>query len=218
MSSSTEQTENQADVAVVTVEDLRRHYRAPSRIVREKCIDHLDPGARDWIAASPFFTFATASAAGVDVSPRGGHAGFVVTLDEHTLAFPDLSGNNRLDSYTNLVEQPEVGMLFFVPGSDETLRVNGRARVTTDPEVLARCPIDERPARVAVVVHVTECFIHCGKALRRAGMWDVASWRPREERPSAAAVLNEQLHLGLDPADIERGLEDDYRATMWEPG
>jgi PPOX class probable FMN-dependent enzyme len=197
---------------------LREHYRAPSELVRRKTIDHVDQGARNWLAASPFFVLATTSDSGTDASPRGGPSGFVAVLDEHTVAFGDLAGNNRLDSFSNLVEHPDVGMLFLVPGSEETLRLNGRAHVTTEPEVRERCAVDGRVPRVAVVVHVTECFVHCGKAVRRAGLWDTPSWRAGDERPSAAALLNDHLELGLDPAVIEADLERDYRETLWGLG
>jgi uncharacterized protein len=139
-------------------------------------------------------------------------------LDEHTVAFGDLAGNNRLDSYSNLVAHPEVGMLFLLPGSEENLRVNGRARVTTDEAVRERCAVDGRVPRVAVVVDVTECFVHCGKAVRRAGLWDVERWPSPDDHPSAAALLNGHLDLGRDPDDIQASLEEGYRATLWEPG
>jgi len=206
------------DEAIGSVGALREHYREPSALVRRKTIHHVDQGARDWVAASPFFVLATTGGSGTDASPRGGPPGFVAVLDEHTVAFGDLAGNNRLDSYTNLVEHPEVGMLFLIPGSEETLRLNGRARVTTDAEVRERCAVDGQVPRVAVVVDVTECFVHCGKAVRRAGLWDSGTWRADDERPSAAALLNDHLELGRDPAEVQANLEAGYRATLWEPG
>jgi PPOX class probable FMN-dependent enzyme len=208
---------NDQTSAIDSVAALRARYREPGRLVLAKSIDHVDDGAAAWIGASPFFVLATTSAAGTDASPRGGSPGFVAVLDQRTLAFGDLSGNNRLDSYTNLVEHPDVGLLFFVPGEDETLRVNGRAYVTDEPAVLERCPIDGRIPRVAVVVDVTECFVHCGKAVRRGGLWDTGSWAGARDLPSAAALLNDHLQLGVDPAVIEADLERDYERTLWEP-
>jgi PPOX class probable FMN-dependent enzyme len=199
------------------LDGLRRHYRPPSRFVLDKGIDHVDEAVRGFLARSPLFVLATTSESGTDASPRGGPAGFVVALDDHRVAFGDLSGNNRLDSYTNLVAHPQVGMLFFVPGLDEMMRINGRAAVTTDEAVRQRCPIGDRVPKVAVVVEVDECFVHCGKALRRAGLWDVSTWPSDDDRPSAAAALNDHIGLGIDPKVIEGNLEADYAATMWVP-
>jgi PPOX class probable FMN-dependent enzyme len=199
------------------VDGLRRHYRPPSKLVLDKGIDHVDDAVRGFLARAPLVVLATTSESGTDASPRGGPPGFVTALDDQRLAFGDLSGNNRLDSYTNLVTHPEVGMLFLVPGLDETLRVNGRASITSDPEVLARCTIADRMPEVAVVVEVDECFIHCAKALRRAAVWDPSTWPDDDERPSAAAALNDHLGLGVDPKVIEADLEAGYAATMWLP-
>lgn len=197
---------------------LRSRYRPPHPNVVAKSIDHIDRSAAGFIARSPLLVLATTSAAGTDASPRGGPPGFVRVLDEHRLAFADLSGNNRIDSYTNLLEQPRVGMLFLVPGLDETLRVNGNAWISEDPDVLDRCSVDDRAPKVAVGVTVRECFLHCAKALRRAAVWDPSTWPAPEERPSPGAIFNDHLGLGVDPALIEADLEAGYAVTMWEPG
>ncbi len=206
------------DAAVTGETELRRLYRKPHPVVLRKAIDHLDEGARGFIARSPFVVVATAGAQGADASPRGGAPGFVHVLDDHRLAFADLAGNNRLDTYRNLLDRPSVGLLFLVPGVGETLRVNGRATLTTDAEVLAAVAIDGRPPRVAIGVDVEACFIHCAKAFRRSGLWDPDTWPVPEDRPSAACILNDHLGLGLDPSVIEADLEAGYVATMWEPG
>lgn len=197
---------------------LRARYRPPSQLVVDKSIDHLDDGAAGFIERSPLFVFATTSADGTDASPRGGPPGFVRVLDRHRLAFADLSGNNRLDSYTNLLERPSVGLLFIVPGVDETLRVNGIAWLADDPDLLDRCEIDGRVPRLAVGITVAECFIHCAKALRRAAVWEPSTWPVGRDRPSAAAIINDHLQLGMDPAVIEADLEAGYAATLWQPG
>ena len=198
--------------------DLRDLYRQPSRLVLEKSIDHVDDGVREFLARSPLFVLATTDGTGVDASPRGGPAGFVRVLDDHRVAFGDLAGNNRLDSYTNLVAQPAIGMLCLVPGLDETLRINGRAAVSTDPVVREECAIDGKVPKVAIVVAVDECFVHCGKAFRRGGVWDPTTWPSVDERPSPGAMLNDHLSLGLDPAAIGADLEAGYTKTMWEVG
>lgn len=203
---------------ITDVDELRSRYREPTPAVLHKARPVIDPAAADFIAASPFMVVATTSAGGTDASPRGGPPGFVVTLDEGTIAFGDLAGNNRLDSYANIVEHPAVGLLFLVPGLEETLRVNGQARVTTDPEVLDRTTVEGRRPKVAVVIDVDECYIHCGKAVRRSGMWDPTTWPADEERPTAGEVIVSQFSLEMDPALIDADLDAGYRETLWEQG
>ncbi|MEX2658351.1 MAG: MSMEG_1061 family FMN-dependent PPOX-type flavoprotein [Acidimicrobiales bacterium] len=193
-------------------------YREPHELVLRKQIDHIDPAARGFIAASPFVVLATAHAGGADASPRGGPPGFVKVLDDHRLAFGDLSGNNRLDSLTNLLAQPDVGLLFLVPGLRETLRVNGRATLTTDPQVLEATSLEGTRPRAAVGIDVEECFIHCAKAFRRSRLWDPQAWLDAGLRPSAACALRDHLQLDVDPKVIEDDLEVAYRETLWEPG
>lgn len=193
-------------------------YRTPHPNVLAKSIDHIDDAVRGFLAHSPIFVLATTNGTEVDASPRGGPPGFVRMLDTQRLAFGDLAGNNRIDSYRNMAELPAIGMLFMIPGLDETLRVNGRASLSTEPDVRAQCAIDSRIPKVAVVVDVEECFVHCAKAFRRGAVWDTTTWPSSAERPSAAQMFNEHLSLGLDPAIIEADLEASYRATIWEPG
>lgn len=197
---------------------LRDHYREPHPVVVAKVIAEVDDGAATFLAASPFFVLATASPAGADASPRGGPPGFVRVLDPGRIAWADLAGNNRLDSFQNLLERPEVGLLFFVPGLEETLRVNGRAELSTDPDVLAATAFGEVLPWVATVVHVAECFVHCAKALRRAQLWDPASQPNPEDRPSPAAIVTEHLQLDVDPAVVEADLEAGYQHTLWVEG
>lgn len=205
-------------VAVSDVEDLRSRYHPPMPEVLHKERPIIDPAAGELIALSPLVVIASSSAEGADSSPRGGPPGFVATLDEHTLAFGDLAGNNRLDSYANIIENPAVGLLFLVPGLEETLRVNGRARVTTDPEVLDRTTIGGRRPKLAVVIDVEECYVHCGKALRRSGLWDPSTWPSTGERPTAGEVIVGQYSLDIDPTLIDADLEAGYRETLWEHG
>jgi uncharacterized protein len=210
-----------ADQTVITsVDELRAVYRPPSRPAVAKQIDHLDGNCRAFIAHSPFVTVATADADGrCDVSPKGGPPGFVRVLDDHQLAVPDLSGNNRLDSLENLVANAGIGLLFLVPGFGETLRVNGRATISTDPDVLAACAVGDVTPRVAVVVTVEEAYVHCAKALRRSGLWEPERWPDLAALPSAACMLRD--HYGLpemDVAAVERRLEESYDRTLWLAG
>jgi PPOX class probable FMN-dependent enzyme len=206
--------------AVTSMRGLREIYREPSRPAVAKQIDHLDHNCRAFVAHSPFVVVSTADDTGrCDTSPRGGPPGFVTVLDEHRLAIPDLSGNNRLDSLQNIVWSNGIGLLFLVPGLDETLRVNGRATVTTDPAVLDACALGDLRPRVAVGVTVEEAYIHCAKALRRAGLWDPEAWPDRSGLPSVACMLRD--HYGLPDMDadaVQRRLDQSYSLTMWRAG
>jgi PPOX class probable FMN-dependent enzyme len=198
---------------------LRSIYREPTEVVVGKAIDHVDDGVRGFIERSPLFVLATGDGERNDASPRGGPPGFVRVVDEHRIAFGDLVGNNRLDSYQNILDHPGVGMLFIVPGLLETLRVNGRASVSVDDELRALCAIDGRVPKVVIGIDVDECFIHCGAALRRGAVWDVDTWPTDAERPRPAAIFKE--HVGLDgvSADaIEAGLADYYDNGVWLVG
>jgi PPOX class probable FMN-dependent enzyme len=198
--------------------DLRSLYREPHELVVRKSQTRVDAASAAFVAASPLVVLATTSPDGADASPRGGPPGFVKLLDDTHVAFGDLSGNNRLDSYRNITAHPELGMLFLVPGVEETLRVNGRARVSVDDEVLDATTVDGRRPKVAIVVEVVECFLHCAKALRRSGVWDVETWPEVEARPSAAEGFVAHLGLDVDPAVVEADLEEAYRLTLWVPG
>lgn len=202
-----------------SVDDLRTVYRQPSRGPIDKVIHRLDEHCADFLAKSPFFVLSTANAEGVcDGSPKGGPPGFVQVLDEQRLAWADFSGNNRLDSFQNLVTNDSVALLFLIPGLDETLRVNGRAELATDPALCERLAIDGKTARVVVVVTVVEAYIHCAKALRRAELWSSDSWLPADELPSAACIVKDHARIDADVATIEQAREANLRETLWEPG
>lgn len=197
---------------------LRARYHEPHELVLRKEQPVVDEASAAFVETSPFLVLATTSEAGTDASPRGGPPGFVKVLDPSHLAFGDLSGNNRLDSYSNIVRHPEVGLLFLIPGVEETLRVNGRASVTTDPEVLAATAIDGRVPKVAVVVEVRECYVHCAKSLRRAGLWEPASWLPPEQRPSSGYAFVKHLDLDATPEQVDADLEEGYKVSLWMEG
>lgn len=207
---------------VVTSEaHLRELYRSPSRVTVQKVLARLDSHARAFIAASPFVLVGTASPDGTgDVSPKGGPPGFVVVLDDERLAIGDLSGNNLLDSITNIVHGSGVGLLFLVPGVDETLRVNGAAAITTDPAVLDACAVRDKRPKAAIGVTVTEQYLHCAKAFRRSELWQPATWPDRATLPSLGCALRDQIPALADrPADeLDEQLEAGYATTLWEPG
>ncbi|WP_181771245.1 MSMEG_1061 family FMN-dependent PPOX-type flavoprotein [Amycolatopsis pittospori] len=194
----------------VTLAEVRARLGEPEAMIKGKKQDRIDEFALRFIAHSPFLTLATADAEGrLDCSPRGDYPGFVKVLDEHTLAIPDRPGNKLADSFTNIAENGEAGLLFFIPGMRETLRVNGRAYPTDEPDVLARMQIEAREPILAIVVEVAEAFFHCGRALIRSRMWDPASQALAEEMPSVGEVAAAQMDL--DPAMLEQALEAGYR-------
>lgn len=210
-----------ADMSADAIRDtatLRTMFREPSGRAITKEIDHIDDLAAGFIAAAPLFVLATAAHDRVDASPRGGDPGFVKVISPTRLAFGDLAGNNRIDSYRNLVDAPAVAMLFMVPGSIETLRVNGQAAVTTDADIRELCAIDGRTPNVAITVDVDTCFMHCGKALRRSATWEPDTWPVAGSYPSGAELLHGHTNSTTPVCDIADGLDAGYQATMWEPG
>ena len=195
--------------------ELRTTYREPGARAAQKVIDHLDGHCRRFIAMSPFCVISTVGANGqADASPRGDPPGFVATPDEHTLLLPDRPGNNRIDSLQNIVEQPRVGLLFFVPGMNETLRVKGRAEVVTDPELLAPLSVGGRPPISALRVTVEEAFLHCGRGLIRSRLWDPEVQTDRSSYTTYGQVLADQI-AGADAAEIDASEDEANRNQLY---
>ncbi|MFF3003414.1 MSMEG_1061 family FMN-dependent PPOX-type flavoprotein [Kitasatospora sp. NPDC057940] len=181
---------------------LREIYEQPGDHARRKQVDHLHEVARRLIACSSLVFVASSDAAGrCDVSPRGGPAGVVSVLDEHTLAIPDATGNKRLDTLHNILENGRVGLLFVVPGRDTTLRVNGRACVSTDPELLRQLTAVGKPPRSAIVVAVEEVYAHCPKSFLRGSAWKPENWPAKDAQPTSAEIT--LSHLRDDSLTIE---------------
>ena len=175
--------------ALERVEQLRELYDAAMERAVSKDIGYLDEMCRRLIAATPMLFVATYSAEGrCDVSPRGGPAGFVTVLDDQHLAIPDATGNRRLDTLENVVASGRAGVIFVIPGRDTTLRVNGRACVTAEPELLERLTRVGKPPRTAIVIEAEEVYAHCPKAFVRSRLWDPASWPEADGLPTPAEV------------------------------
>src|SRR5262245_55032017 len=176
------------NATVTAVDELATLYARPSERVLRKEIDHIDATGRAFIAASPFLVLATGSNQGLDCSPKGDKPGFVQVGDDgRTVLIPDRRGNNRIDSIKNLVEDPRVALIFFVPGANETYRVNGRARVSTDPALKQRFAVDGKEPTTVIVVAVEQAFQHCPKALVRSNLWKVGGG----ERPHGVPTLGD---------------------------
>ncbi|WP_327674980.1 MSMEG_1061 family FMN-dependent PPOX-type flavoprotein [Kitasatospora sp. NBC_00458] len=198
--------------AVRDAAGLREVYEQPGDHARRKQVDHIHEVARRLIACSSLVFVASADAAGrCDVSPRGGPAGLVSVLDEHTLAIPDATGNKRLDTLHNVIETGQVGLIFVVPGRDTTLRVNGRACVSTDPRLLEQLTAVGKPPRSAIVVAVEEVYAHCPKALLRSSAWKPENWLAADAQPTSAEVT--LSHLG-DPALTIEAIEQTEREAL----
>jgi len=177
--------------------ELRALYEMPNDLVARKEIDHLDEHCKRYLALCRFALIASADRDGrADVTPRGGPAGFITVLDDHLLAIPDATGNKRLDTFRNVLQTGRAGLLLLLPGRGQTLRVNGRACVSADPDLLHRLTPIGKPPRAALVLHAEEVFTHCPKAFVRSGLWDPATWPSTQEQPSPAAMLRD--HVG-DP-------------------
>jgi uncharacterized protein len=206
-----------------TIQDeqsLRSLFEPTHTLAALKCQSSLDKHAQDFIRRSPFLCIGTRNRDDMaDVSPRGDPAGFVRILDNRTIAIPDRPGNNRLDTLTNILTNPSVGLLFIVPGFDDTLRVNGKAGLTTDPEILSSMAVNDRPPKLAIVVTVSEVFLHCAKAFRRSRLWDPDQRQDRREMPSLLKmILDQTTGAPQDPTEMKKiddGLEADYRSSMY---
>jgi PPOX class probable FMN-dependent enzyme len=198
---------------ITSAAGLRELVGEPGEFAVRKQLPGLDQHARSFIARSPFLLLGTANAAGrCDVSPRGDAPGFVLTLDAKRLVIPERPGNRRTDSLLNVLENPNVGLLFLVPGMEETLRVNGRACLTRDEELLERTAVQGKRPLLAIGVEVEEVFFHCAKAFKRARLWEPGSWPDRTELPTLGRILHDQLELFDHTVDkLDRRLAESYR-------
>ena len=174
---------------IETVEALEAHYGTPNLASTAKVADRITPHYRRLIEASPFMVLATAGPEGLDASPRGDAHGLVRIADDGTLLLPDRRGNNRVDSLRNIVRDPRVGLLFLIPGSGTTLRVNGRAHLSIDPDLLASFAVEGAAPRSVVVVAVEEIFFQCARAVVRAALWDPARHAAPGSLPTPGEIL-----------------------------
>lgn len=184
---------------ITSIEELKEFYDAPSKMVTKKQIDHLDGKCRDFLAASPFFLLATFGESGADCSPRGDEPGFVGVGDGgKTLLIPDRTGNNRLDSLRNIVENPEVGLLFLVPGITYTLRVNGNARLSVEPELVERFVVKGKSPRSVIEVEVVEAYTQCARAVLRADLWNPDKLAEKNAVPTMGEMLAAHTEGGVE--------------------
>lgn len=202
---------------VITSEDELRDLMGeanPGSIKKET--GGLTEQARRFIERSPFLLLATAARDGTcDVSPKGDPAGFVRVLDERHLVIPDRPGNKRFDGFQNILETGRVGLIFLVPGREETLRVNGRAWITRDPDLLGTMQMQGKDPWFAIGVEVDQCFLHCAKAFKRSQLWEPESWPDLATVPSGAQLLKDAVGATETLAEIEARLAEGYRLRMY---
>jgi PPOX class probable FMN-dependent enzyme len=207
-----------ADEVITSEAGLRARFRAPSELSLRKQLDHLDHNCRRFIALSPFLCLATSGEDGIDNSPRGDVPGFVEVLDERTLLIPDRPGNNRLDSLANIVRNPQVGLLFFIPGVTEMLRINGRAKIVTRPDILALFAVNNRAPAVVILVETQEVFLHCSKALIRSRLWQEDAKVDRKVLPSLGQMIAEVLDrqpTAATVADYDARIAKSIKETLY---
>jgi len=200
---------------VASPEDVVALYGSPVEAVVNKIIGGLDGHCRDFIALAPFVLIGTADQAGsCDVSPKGGPPGFVKVLDERRLAIPDAPGNKLVYSLRNIVASGRAGLLFLIPGMEETLRVNGRACLTRDPAVLQQLADEGKPPKVAIGIEVEEAFLHCAKAFKRSALWRPDEWPETDGLARAAQIWRDHMALDMTTQEIQEFVDDDYANNL----
>lgn len=201
---------------ITSKEELRARYGETSERARLKEMRALDHHARNFIAHSPFVLIGSQDAEGhADVTPKGDKPGFVAVLDDATIVIPDRPGNNRLDTWENLLSNPAVGLLFMIPGMNETLRINGKGRLTADAALRERFAVDGKLPITVLVVTVEACYMHCAKAFMRSQLWKPETWPDRSTLPTLGQILADQIAINQSGAEVDKSLAEAYARTMW---
>ena len=204
-----------SDHLVTTMEQLEALYGKPHGPAVVKEIDHISPGYRKLIEAAPFVAIATGGPEGLDCSPKGDAPGFVRILDEKTLAIPDRPGNNRIDGFRNILRDPRIALLFLIPGVGETLRVNGRAAISIDPQLMQSFAVNGKLPRSVLIVHIESMFFHCSKAIVRSKLWDEASKIDRKSLPSTGAIIAELSQGEFGGETYDRDAPERIKAQLY---
>ena len=200
---------------ITSIDKLKGKFPPAIKRSVTKEISELDQYCRDYLALSPFMVIGTQSREGPgDVSPRGDMPGFVQAMDNKTIAIPDRPGNNRLDTLTNILENPDVGLVFLVPGVNEVMRINGKAEIRDDAELLARFEVNGNLPRIVIVVHVETAYMHCAKALMRSKLWDPKARIKRSQLPSMSEWMVAHNTMEIEPETTE-AMEARYRNQLY---
>jgi PPOX class probable FMN-dependent enzyme len=199
-----------------TREELRSVYKQPGDTPIRKELKRLDAHCRNFLAKTPFVLIGTQDTSGNgDVTPKGDKPGFIAILDDNTIAIPDRPGNNRLDTLENLLVNPAIGLIFLIPGMNETLRINGEARITLDAGLRDRLVVEGKAPQSVIVVKIRSAYMHCAKAFMRSDLWNPKAWPPRSEMPTLGEILKDQLALTEPAQETDEWLADAYRKSMW---
>ena len=203
------------DHQVTNMEQLQALYgeKMGASVIKE--IDYINGAYRKLIEAAPFVAIATSGPEGLDCSSKGDPAGFVHILDEKTLAIPDRPGNNRIDGFRNIVRDPRIALLFLIPGVGETLRVNGRASISVDPELMQSFAINGKLPRCVLIVHVESIYFHCSKAIVRSNLWDETTKIDRKSLPSTGTIIAELSQGKLGGEKYDREAPERIKAQLY---
>lgn len=181
-----------------------------------KCIDHIDEHCRSWIERSPFVVLSTANLAGqMDVAPKGDPAGSWKVLDQHTIAIPDRLGNNRADTFQNILENPRIGLMFVIPNRREVVRVSGSALIVRDTELLESMAVKNKLPNFAIIVRVEEAMFHCGKSMIRSNLWNPEKWESIDGLPTYGQALVDHGKLGISVDDMQAGVEQNAIESLY---
>ncbi|WP_339680693.1 pyridoxamine 5'-phosphate oxidase family protein [Cyclobacterium marinum] len=202
---------------IETLEELRGVMGFPRELVQKKSINFIDEHCKSFIGKSPMLFISTANKEGsCDVSPRGDPAGFVDVLDEQYLVIPERPGNKRCDSLVNILSNPQVGLIFIIPGLKETLRINGKAILIRDKDLLQKYQVNGKNPEIGIIVEVEECFIHCAKAFLRSKLWEPEAWPDKEQFPLVAKVLADHINSSnFSKEEIQNVLEESYKKRLY---
>lgn len=201
---------------ITTEKELRDIMGYPTEIVTRKTIKHIDEHCKSFIENSPFIAIATSDASGnLDVSPKGDPAGFVKILSDKVLAIPDRPGNRKADTLSNIIQNPNIGLIFFIPGIRETLRVNGAAQIVTDSRVLELLSCQGKAPSIAIIVTVEEAFMHCAKCIIRSNLWTKVDDQQERTIPSLGRVLVDHGKLDITYQELDDMIKDDERTNLY---
>ena len=203
------------DHLITTLEQLQSLYgeKLPTSVIKE--IDHINDGYRRLIEAAPFVAVATSGPEGLDCSPKGDAPGFVRILDDKTLAIPDRPGNNRIDSFRNIMRDPRIALLFLIPGIGETLRVNGRASISIDPDLMQTFAVGGKLPRSVLIIHIERIYFHCSKAIVLSKLWEEATKIDRKSLPSTGTIIAELSNGKLGGEVYDREAPERIKAQLY---
>lgn len=201
---------------ISTEKELRDIMGYPSEIVTRKTINHIDEHCKSFIKKSPFIAIATSDLSGnLDVSPKGDPGGFVKILSDKVLAIPDRPGNRKADTLSNIIQNPNIGLIFLIPGIKETLRVNGEAKIVTDSRVLELLSFQGKAPSIAIIVNVKEAFMHCAKCIIRSNLWTNIDDRQERGVPSLARALVDHGKLDITYQELDDMIKDDEKTNLY---